>query len=116
MKYIIEIEDAFISKEGKNPTVLFRAKGFNSLVFDKEGLDKLEPLEGFLYESFDKGYWEGYNDALRHSAEKSKGSTEWMNMPEGDEEKYITDHERITNLENILSKIEAMIEELKCKK
>ena len=40
MKYIIEIEEApFFNDNG----LLWRAKGFNSLVFDKNGLDRLEP-------------------------------------------------------------------------
>ena len=111
-KYIVELVDTFTTN-GNNPTALYRVKGFNSLVFDDEGIRKLTPLEGYLQEEFDKGYWKGYNDAIEHSAEKFEGSTKWMSMPEEGKEKYITDHERITNLENTLSKIEVMIKELK---
>ena len=42
MKYIIEIEDAPFESEGSE-TELYKATEFNSLVFDKIGLDKLTP-------------------------------------------------------------------------
>ncbi len=42
-KYVIEIEDRnFINGKGGH---LWRVKGFNSLVFDQNGLDKLTPLD-----------------------------------------------------------------------
>ena len=46
-KYIIELEEipftnGFTTKDGD---VLYRVKGFNSLVFDREGLNKLLPYE-----------------------------------------------------------------------
>ena len=60
-KYIIEIEDkpfvrlsALFGEEG-----LYRAKGFNSLVFDQFGLDKLTPLDKELEEAYQKGAHEG---------------------------------------------------------
>ena len=40
-KYIIEFEDEPFVSNGEK---LYRAKGFNSLVFDKYGLEKLTPL------------------------------------------------------------------------
>lgn len=43
MKYIIEFEDAPFS-DGR--THLYRAKGFNALVFDRAGLEKLTPYKG----------------------------------------------------------------------
>ena len=39
MKYIIDIEDEPFEQNGEK---LWRAKGFKSLVFDKEGLNRLE--------------------------------------------------------------------------
>jgi hypothetical protein len=47
MKYIIEIEDEPLVRESAlhGETAVYRAKGFNSLVFDKAGLDKLTPYE-----------------------------------------------------------------------
>ena len=43
MKYIIEVEDnpMFL----RNGDMLWKAKGFNTLVFDKNGLDKLQKYE-----------------------------------------------------------------------
>lgn len=43
MKYIIEIEDEPFTKDGN--AELFRVKGFNSLVFDRFGIEKLTPYE-----------------------------------------------------------------------
>ena len=45
MKYIIEVEDnpMFL----RNGDMLWKAKGFNTLVFDKNGLDKLQKYEEF---------------------------------------------------------------------
>ena len=64
-KYIIEIEDkpfvrlsALFGEEG-----LYRAKGFNSLVFDQFGLDKLTPLDKELEEAYQKGYDTGSHEA-----------------------------------------------------
>ena len=43
MRYIIEIEDnPMFTKDGD---MLWKAKGFNALVFDKNGLDKLQKYE-----------------------------------------------------------------------
>ena len=65
MKYIIEIEDVPFSKvridadNGAQNINLYRAKGFNALVFDKHGLDKLTPLDKALEESYQKGLCDG---------------------------------------------------------
>lgn len=40
-KFIIEIAEVY---EGATSEPLYRIKGFNSLVFDKDGLDKLEEV------------------------------------------------------------------------
>ena len=43
-KYIIELEDdPFVSID--SPDSLYRAKGFKSLVFDKNGIEKLTPYK-----------------------------------------------------------------------
>lgn len=44
MKYIIEIDTDKVFTDGQN-NKLYRAKGFNSLVFDETGLSKLEPAQ-----------------------------------------------------------------------
>ena len=66
-KHIIEIEDdEFIQNEGNE--ILYRAKGFKSLVFDDNGLDKLTPLTTDA--TFSEAYQMGLNDAWA-SAEKA---------------------------------------------
>lgn len=63
MKYVIEIEDVPFSKvrfgDDAQNLNLYKAKGFNALVFDKEGLDKLTPLDKELDEAHQKGLEEG---------------------------------------------------------
>lgn len=45
-KFIIEIESEYLDPEiGATPKYLYRIKGFNSLVFDVNGLNKLQKLE-----------------------------------------------------------------------
>ena len=67
MKYIIEIEDVPFSKvriddSGAQNINLYRAKGFNSLVFDNNGLEKLTPLDKAFEEAYQKGLVKGYKD------------------------------------------------------
>lgn len=63
-KYIIELEDEPFGKND-DPRIprgmieLWRVKGFNSLVFDDNGLKKLKPLEDAL----DNAYAHGHSDA-----------------------------------------------------
>lgn len=45
MKYIIEIEDKPLTRDGE---AVYRAKGFRSLVFDENGLKKLTPLPEYM--------------------------------------------------------------------
>lgn len=63
MKYVIEIEDVPFSKvrfgDDAQNLNLYRAKGFNALVFDKEGLDKLTSLDKEVDEAYQKGLEEG---------------------------------------------------------
>ena len=60
MKYIIEIEDTPFT-EVTSETVLYKATNFNSLVFDQNGLDKLEKFDS--NEEYDRGYSQGLEDA-----------------------------------------------------
>jgi len=60
-KYIIEIEEEPYVRRGEN--ALYRAKGFNSLVFDQFGLDKLTPLDKELEEAYQKGFEVGQHEA-----------------------------------------------------
>ncbi|MBP5281069.1 MAG: hypothetical protein J6Z22_01070, partial [Lachnospiraceae bacterium] len=80
MKYIIEIEDEPFGRND-DPVIphgmdeLYRAKGFNSLVFDKNGLDKLIPIDKELEEAYqrglDEGYNNGYSQGLKDGCHKS---------------------------------------------
>lgn len=74
-KFVIEFEEKPFHKLQRRVTsdleqeVLWRVKGFNSLVFDENGIKKLKPLEDTL--DFDKlevhmnGFDEGYDAGLR---------------------------------------------------
>ena len=42
-KFLIEIEEKY---SGSNTSPLYRVKGFRSLIFDNNGLDKLEKYDG----------------------------------------------------------------------
>ena len=45
-KFIVEIDDVMLGSTAENnPTTLYRIKGFNSLVFDRYGLDKLQKYD-----------------------------------------------------------------------
>lgn len=65
MKYIIEIEDEPFGRND-DPVIphgmdeLWRARGFNSLVFDKEGLRRLEPYDE--QSAYQKGYEDGFRE------------------------------------------------------
>lgn len=83
MKYIIEIEEkplcVFDNDTHTYFPRLWRVKGFNSLVFDEEGLSRLEELNSdYINEHFsdlqddayNKGYaqcQDDYSDALKHA-------------------------------------------------
>ena len=64
-KYIIEIEDEPFGRND-DPNIphgmdeLYRAKGFNSLVFDQVGLDKLTPLDKALSNELGEAYHKGF--------------------------------------------------------
>ena len=64
-KYMIEIEDEPFGRND-DPNIphgmdeLYRAKGFNSLVFDQFGLDKLTPLNEAMEEAYQKGLDEAW--------------------------------------------------------
>ena len=68
MKYIIEIEDTPISvKESHTGEAydVYKAKGFRSLVFDLNGLKKLERYE--QQSAYQKGYEAGLADGLKQA-------------------------------------------------
>ena len=59
-KYIIEIEDEPLWRQSAPyGETLFKAKNFNAIVFDKEGLDRLTPLDMELEESYQRGLDDG---------------------------------------------------------
>ena len=66
-KYIIEFDDKQLLEYDKDTDThfrtLYKAKGFNALVFDKEGLNKLTPLDKELDEAYQKGFEVGSHEA-----------------------------------------------------
>ena len=71
MKYIIELDDNQLLEYDKNTDTYFRtlykAKGFNTLVFDRFGLDKLTPLDKALSSELEEAYHKGF-EAGQHEA------------------------------------------------
>ena len=75
-KYVIEFEEKPFHKLQRRDTsdleqeVLWRVKGFNSLVFDENGIKKLTPLEDTLelakHEVYGNGFNEGYEVGQRN--------------------------------------------------
>ena len=65
MKYIIDIEDEPFWRQSAlhGEDAVFKANGFNALVFDKHGLDKLTPLDKELDEAYQRGYEVGAHEA-----------------------------------------------------
>ena len=65
-KYVIEFDKEQLLEYDKDTDTYFRtlykAKGFNALVFDKNGLDKLTPLDKELEEAYQKGIHDGSLD------------------------------------------------------
>ena len=54
-KYIIELEEAkYVNGSSYKDDILWRVKGFKSLVFDQKGLDKLTSFESLTKEMLDK--------------------------------------------------------------
>ena len=87
-KYIIEIED---EPFGRNDDFniphgmdeLYKAKGFNTLVFDKHGLDKLTPLDNELEETYQRGLddaWEATKKIALMDTETSENVTGYFGL------------------------------------
>ena len=80
-KFVIEIEEVFTGDICNLTPMLYRMKGFNSLVFDKNGLDRLERLDGdYVNENFGELQNEAYETG------KSDGRDEVLNWQKGNEE------------------------------
>ena len=59
-EYVIKIEDKPVTKDGVE---LWKACGFNALVFDQNGLDKLTPYETARKLTYENGLndaWEAF--------------------------------------------------------
>lgn len=73
IKYIIEMEDKpfeLLSEDGLTSEKLFRVKGFNSLVFDWNGLNMLTPYtEPDMEQVRKKAYDKAYADAVCNCSE-----------------------------------------------
>lgn len=74
-KFVIEIEDVY---EQGNPT-LYRIKGFNSLVFDARGLNKVPQLiDGINPRSYDKGMEDAWELCRKIGSPKTVSDTNRM--------------------------------------
>lgn len=78
-KFLIEIAEVYENVlsgidvfEAETSEPLYRIKGFNSLVFNKNGLDKLEKLKESLPIPHSEAYETGMNDAWAIARELSK--------------------------------------------
>lgn len=58
MKYVLELSDKFMDENGN---VLYKAKGFNSLVFDDTGITKLEKFDDIVTNYTITARSDGYN-------------------------------------------------------
>ena len=115
-KFVIEIEGIYenvlsntfevdISKQ------LYRIKGFESLVFDKNGLDKLENAKNSLPVPYSEAYKQGMNDAWDIARELCKTDYNDCTNIFGDESvEYVI--KNLTPLE-IKEKIESFKKEIK---
>lgn len=83
-KFVVEIEEICECTERNvyaEPHTLYRAKGFNTLVFDENGLGRLERLDGdYVNENFGELQNEAYE------AGKNDGRDEVLNWQKGNEE------------------------------
>lgn len=68
-KYVIELDKEQLLEYDKDTDTYFRtlykAKGFNALVFDQFGLDKLTPLDKELEEAYQQGKHDAEQDLAR---------------------------------------------------
>lgn len=62
-KFIIEIDSVMTNKKG----ALYGINGFNSLVFDEKGLDRLEKAENLERLAYDRGYSKAENDYFKQT-------------------------------------------------
>lgn len=84
-KFVIEIEEICGCEERNalaEPHTLYRAKGFNTLAFDKNGLDKLERLDGdYINENFGELQNEAYEAGRKAGQEET---LKWSGQNEDD--------------------------------
>ena len=91
-KFIIEIAEVYENElsgidvfEAATSEPLYRIKGFNSLVFDKNGLDKIEKIKPTLTVPYSEAYEKGMNDTWDIARELCKTGYSECNEIFGDE-------------------------------
>lgn len=132
-KFIVEIGECYDRclpfGDDNTPNELYRIKGFNSLVFDDNGLDKLQKYEEEVIAAkfYEKGreeaqipYSEAYNQGLQDAWELAKGVVLKVSRGGFDEKKIIDifgsiDYAEIfnSNPQEALAKIEDYEQEIK---
>ena len=117
-KFIIEIAEVYENVlsgvdvfEAATSEPLYKIKGFNSLVFDKNGLDKLEKSKEFLPIPYSEAYKKVMNDTWDIARELCKtGYNDYINIFGDKSVKYVI--KNLTPLE-IKEKIESFKKEIK---
>ena len=117
-KFIIEIAEVYENVlndidvfETATSEPLYKIKGFNSLVFDKNGLDKLEKSKESLPIPYSEAYKKGMNDTWDIARELCKtGYNDYINIFGDKSVKYVI--KNLTPLE-IKEKIESFKKEIK---
>ena len=116
-KFILEVGEVYGAKmplgaETDSPVTLYKAKGFNSLVFDAKELDKLEKYEGKTATeledaAFEQGVNEGLEMAWKWIRKIGRMSSEDMDKVFGKKFFYTTDIIENMTPQEVLAKLEA---------
>lgn len=87
-KFIVEIGEICVPDCGLPAIVgdeelLYRIKGFKSLVFDEHGLRKLKALAPALADSYKKGYDEGFDEGVKAGKLAAEGNSYAEGLADG---------------------------------
>lgn len=74
-KFVIEIDRVFL--DDARDTVLYAIQGFNALVFDRRGLDRLSRLVNGVdkfseHRGYGRGYSEGIEEGIKRGVEMER--------------------------------------------
>ena len=74
-KFVMEIDNVIVDEEGE--VLLYTIKGFNALVFDQYGLDRLSRLVNGVdkfseHRGYGRGYSEGIEEGIKRGVEMER--------------------------------------------